>query len=134
MAELAWAGETEGLVHAAVIHYANGSSRLSRHDMDVLRQVAEVQKQDGAIVRVVGHASRGSAAANNVEAKIANFEIAYDRARKVADALIKLGVPEDLVFVASASDSQSAYSESTPNGAAANRRTEIYFEYDRSPA
>jgi len=134
MAELAWAGNLEGLLHAAVIYYANGSSRLSRRDREVLRQVAEVQKLDGAIVRVVGHASMGSSAADSVKVKIANFEIAYDRARAVADELIKLGVPEDRVFVASASDSQPAYSESTPNGAAANRRTDIYFENDRSPA
>lgn len=131
MAQLAWAGETEDLVHAAVIYYGNGSARLSRRDREVLRQVAEVQKQDNAVVRVVGHASLG---ANTAKAKITNFEIAYDRARAVADELIRLGVPEDQLFVASASDTEPAYSESTPNGAAANRRTDIYFEYQRSPA
>ena len=131
MAALAWAGGTDDLVHAAVIYYGNGSARLSRRDKEVLRQVAEVQKLDNVVVRVVGHASLGAVTA---KAKIANFEIAYDRARVVADELIRLGVPEDHVFVASASDTEPAYSESTPNGAAANRRTDIYFEYQRSPA
>lgn len=134
MAELAWAGNLDGLVHAAVIYYADGSARLSRHDRDVLRQVAEVQKTDGAIVRVVGHASQGGVSGDPVKAKIANFGIAYDRARRVADELIRLGVPSDRIFVASASDSQPAYSESTANGTRANRRTDIYFEYERAPA
>jgi outer membrane protein OmpA-like peptidoglycan-associated protein len=134
MAEFAWAGNLDGLVHAAAIYYASGSSRLSRADKKVLQQVAEAQKLDGAIVRVVGHASLGGVSGDPVKAKIANFEIAYDRARKVADELIRLGIPADRVFVASASDSQPAYSETTLNGARANRRTDIYFEYDRSPA
>ena len=134
MAQLAWAGDLDGLVHAAVIYYGDGSARLSRRDKEVLRQVAEVQKRENAIVRVVGHASLGAGTSDSAKAKIVNFEIAYDRARVVADELIRLGVPEDHVFVASASDTKPAYSESTPSGAAANRRTDIYFEYQRSPA
>ena len=134
MAALTWAGTLDGLVHAAVIYYASGSARLSQHDRNVLRQVAEAQKTEGAIVRVVGHASRGGGSSDPVKAKLANFEIAYDRARRVADELIRLGVPADRVFVASASDSQPAYSETTANGERANRRTDIYFELQRSPA
>ncbi len=134
MAQLAWAGDLDGLVHAAVIYYGNGSARLSRRDKDVLRQVAEVQKRENAIVRVVGHASLGAGSSDPAKTKIVNFEIAYDRARVVADELIRLGVPQDYLFVASASDTKPAYSESTPSGAAANRRTDIYFEYQRSPA
>lgn len=115
--------------HVAVIYYVYGSKRLSDHDRVVLSQVADQQRATGAVVRVVGHAS---ARANNddpVESKIANFTIALDRARIVATELTRLGVPANRIHVGSASDTQPAYSNSTPSGEAANRRTDIYLDF-----
>ena len=119
--------------HVAVIYYAYGSKRLSDSDRAVLAQVAAQQRANGAVVRVVGHASTRVDSADPVETKIANFSIAYDRAQVVASELIRLGVPADHVHVVSASDTQPAYSEATKRGEAANRRADIYLDvYGRS--
>ena len=118
-----------GSLHAAVIYYASGSTRLSRHDRSILNHVATEQAARGATVRVVGHSSRRTPNGDPVAARIANFEVAYHRAQVVAAELIRLGVPADRLLVSSAGDSQPAYSEVTANGEAANRRAEIYIEF-----
>lgn len=115
--------------HIAVIYYVYGSKRLSDNDRGVLAQVAEQQRATGAVVRVVGHASTPANSDDPVEAKIANFSIALDRARIVATELTKLGVPANRIHVGSASDDQPAYSNSTASGEAANRRTDIYLDF-----
>jgi outer membrane protein OmpA-like peptidoglycan-associated protein len=119
--------------HVAVIYYAYGSKRLSDSDRAVLAQVAAQQRANGAVVRVVGHASTRVDSDDPVKTKIANFSIAYDRAQVVASELIRLGVPANRVHVVSASDTQPAYSEATKRGEAANRRADIYLDiYGRS--
>ena len=115
--------------HIAVIYYVYGSKRLSDNDRAVLAQVAAQQRTTGAVVRVVGHASTPTNSDDPVEAKIANFSIALDRARVVATELTKLGVPANRIHVGSASDDQPAYSDSTASGEAANRRTDIYLDF-----
>jgi outer membrane protein OmpA-like peptidoglycan-associated protein len=115
--------------HIAVIYYVYGSKRLSDHDRAVLAQVAEQQHATGAVLRVVGHASTPANSDDPVEAKIANFAIALDRARIVATELTTLGVPANRIHVGSASDDQPAYSDSTASGEAANRRTDIYLDF-----
>jgi outer membrane protein OmpA-like peptidoglycan-associated protein len=126
-------GAVERLSHAGVIYYGHGSARLSESDKDVLRRIAEAWRAYGGTVRVVGHASGRGDSGDQIEAKIANFAIAHDRARIVADELIALGVPSDRVYVSSMADSDPAYSEATALGEAANRRTDIYLDFARRP-
>lgn len=116
----------DGAAHVGVIQYLHGSARLSTHDKAVLARIAEEQRARAAVVRVVGHASaraKGGAA----RAQVLNFRIALARARVVAHELARLGVPADRIIVESKADDDPAWSNSTPLGEAANRRTDIYL-------
>jgi outer membrane protein OmpA-like peptidoglycan-associated protein len=126
-------GTVEGSAHVGVIYYAYGSASLSENDKEVLTRIAEAWRAYGGTVRVVGHASGRGDSGEPVDAKIANFAIAYDRARFVAEELIRLGVPFDRIYVSSMADSDPAYSEATELGEAANRRTDIYLDFARPP-
>lgn len=125
--------DAQGASHVGVIYYAHGSARLSASDKDVLGRVAEAWRANGGTLRVVGHASGRADSGDPVEAKIANFAIALDRARGVADELARLGVPADRIYVSSMAESEPAYSETTELGEAANRRTDIYLDYAGPP-
>ncbi len=116
----------DGAAHVGVIQYLHGSARLSTHDKAVLARIAEEQRARAADVRVVGHASaraKGGAA----RAQVLNFRIALARARVVAHELARLGVPANRIIVESKADDDPAWSNSTPLGEAANRRTDIYL-------
>lgn len=116
----------DGAAHVGVIQYLHGSARLSTHDKAVLARIAEEQRARAAVVRVVGHASaraKGGAA----RAQVLNFRIALARARVVAHELARLGVPANRIIVESKADDDPAWSNTTPLGEAANRRTDIYL-------
>ena len=116
----------DGAAHVGVIQYLHGSARLSTHDKAVIARIAEEQRARAAVVRVVGHASaraKGGAA----RAQVLNFRIALARARVVAHELARLGVPANRIIVESKADDDPAWSNSTPLGEAANRRTDIYL-------
>ncbi|MDP6350782.1 MAG: OmpA family protein [Alphaproteobacteria bacterium] len=122
-------GATRQSMHAAVVYFGHSSARLSREDHEVLRQVAAAHSEYGGVVRVVGHASSRTRTNDIAEHKIANYEISVDRARAVAEELISLGVAKENLFVDAMADTMTQYSEATPMGEAANRRTDIYLDF-----
>lgn len=122
-------GGVQRSMHAGVIYFLHGSTGLSERDRQVLIAVVEAHRANGGSVRVVGHASQRTDSADTVKSKIANFGIAYDRARVVAQALTRLGVPADRIYISSMSDQAPAYSEATVQGEAANRRADIYLDF-----
>jgi outer membrane protein OmpA-like peptidoglycan-associated protein len=113
----------------AVIYFADGSANLSGRDLQVLGQVAALQRQYGGVLRVIGHASSRTGAMDIARHKLANFNVSLARANNVADALMRAGVPGRFLYVGAASDSQPVYLEIMPTGEAGNRRTEIYLDY-----
>ena len=99
---------------------------LARLTGEEQSRIAEEQRARAADVRVVGHASaraKGGAA----RAQVLNFRIALARARVVAHELARLGVPANRIIVESKADDDPAWSNTTPLGEAANRRTDIYL-------
>jgi len=119
---------TTGAVPATVIYFAHGSSSLNGTDLARIRQVAQVFRQQGGSVRVVGHASLRTGDMDPVSRQSANLEISWQRAQAVADALRRQGVPGERVTTTAVSDSQPLYFEVMPSGEAGNRRVEIYLE------
>jgi len=113
----------------AVVYFGDGSSGLSGQDIQVLGQVAALQRQYGGVVRVIGHASSRTGATTITRHKLANFNVSLARANNVAEALMRAGVPGRFLYVGAASDSQPVYYEIMPTGEAGNRRTEIYLDY-----
>ena len=111
----------------ATIHFGHSSSKLDDRDKSVIAQVASAQRQNGAEIVVVGHASGRTQQLDKVEHELANFRISLARANRVAEQLIAMGVAREKVLVEAFADGSPVYSETMPTGEAGNRRAEIYF-------
>ena len=114
---------------AASLFFKTGSARISKRDRKKLREVAALQRQHGATLRIVGHASSRTRDLDPVKHQIANFRISVDRAHAVARALLRLGVPAGKLNIGAKSDQERVFYEFMPAGESGNQRTEIYIEY-----
>jgi outer membrane protein OmpA-like peptidoglycan-associated protein len=121
-AQLAGVGQAIGYVY-----FNNGSSQLSAADQQVLQQVVQLQRIQGGVLRIVGHASQRTGNMDALAQNQVNRRVSLARATAVAQALVGMGVQPMLVQVAAAGDGQTLYSESTPAGEAGNRRAEVYL-------
>ena len=110
-----------------VIYFRDGSAKLSSDDRKVLKQIAEMHRSYGGVVRVVGHASMRTGSMDLASHQQANQRISEARARAVARQLRRYGVPEMAIQISAAGDTQPVYSEVMPTGEAANRRAEVYL-------
>jgi outer membrane protein OmpA-like peptidoglycan-associated protein len=109
------------------VYFANGSSRLSAADRQVLQQVAQLQRMQGGVLRIIGHASARTGNMEALDQQQVNHDVSMERATAVARALVEYGVQPILVQVAAAGDDQTLYAETTPAGEAGNRRAEVYL-------
>jgi len=109
------------------VYFGNDSSNLSAADRRVLRQVAQLQRVQGGVLRIVGHASQRTGNLDALAQDEINRRVSLARATAVARALVNMGVAPTLVQVAAAGDNQTLYAESTPAGEAGNRRAEVYL-------
>lgn len=121
-------GQVKSL-QVGTIYFEDGSSQLSSRDISVLEAVTQVARQTGGRVRVVGHSSMGARTADPERREAANFQMSLKRANAVAGALVRRGIPADRVEVIAQGDKEPVYAETTPTGAAYNRRTEIFIDY-----
>jgi outer membrane protein OmpA-like peptidoglycan-associated protein len=118
-----------GPIQVAVIQFGRMSSGLGGNDYAVLAKVAQIQRTNGATVRVVAHSDQ-DATASSVEALArGNFEVSRRRALAVANQLVQLGVPVDRIVAEAASDGEPVYQTNTARGVAANRRAEIFVDF-----
>jgi len=111
----------------ATILFGNGSDNLDRLDRKILGEVVLLHKQRGGMVRVVGYSSSRTRNMDPVRHAMVNYKLSADRANMVAAALVRGGIPADMLLVDSRSDTMPLYSESMPSGEAGNRRAEVYF-------
>ncbi|SOD98009.1 OmpA family protein [Caenispirillum bisanense] len=111
----------------AVIHFGFGSTALTARDRQVIRQVADLQARQGGFVRVVGHSSRFTADMPQERHMLVNFETSVARADAVAEALVREGVPHEVLETAAVGSSQPVYQEVMPSGQVGNQRVEIYL-------
>ena len=110
-----------------LIYFRDASAKLSSDDRKVLKQIADLQRANGGMVRVVGHASMHTGTMDIARHQQANQRISEARANAVARQLMKYGVPREAIQAAAAGDTQPLYSEVMPSGEAANRRAEVYL-------
>ncbi len=113
----------------ATILFPNGSSKLSKYEINILRNLAKRQKSRGGILKIIGHASSRTANLGPIRHKFVNFNISSDRALAVKTALVRLGASANRIEVAAVSDTMPKYRENMPNGEAGNRRAEIFLIY-----
>jgi outer membrane protein OmpA-like peptidoglycan-associated protein len=118
----------------AVVYFSNGSSRLSARAMEVLRQAAQIQRQWGGRLSVVGHASSRTAVVSYAQHMAINQRLSQARANAVARALVRLGTASDAIGVSAVGSERPIFDESMPTGEAGNRRVEIYLVGASVPA
>ena len=111
----------------ATIIFAHSSYDLDQRDMEVLRQVARVQRQYGGNLVVVGHSSGRTLQIDPLQNRIVNFQLSLHRANAVALALTRFGVSPENVLVEARGALQPIYLESMATGEAGNRRAEVYL-------
>jgi outer membrane protein OmpA-like peptidoglycan-associated protein len=113
---------------AAVIRFATGSARIGSQDRRAIQRAYQAYRARGGRIHVMGHASSRTRNMDRVRHQLANFQISYDRAKAVADELVRLGVDPSVIVVNAMSDQHPAFFEVMPAGEAGNRRAEIFFE------
>lgn len=116
-------------MQVAVIQFGPKSSELKGNDYAILARVAQIQRTNGAAVRIVAHAAQDAEGSSVAALARDNFEISRQRALVVANALVRLGVPNDRIVAEAASDQEPAYETNTARGIAANRRAEIFVDF-----
>ena len=107
----------------ATIGFPAGGSKVL--EIQQLRDAVSAQKSTGAVLRVVGHASRDGGSLGSRQ--VANFRTSMERAEAVARALLDLGVPASRIMVDARGDNDLADPVNPTSGV--NRRVEIYLEY-----
>ncbi len=118
-----------GSFQVATIQFGNGSANLTGEDKRILREVLSIHKQQGGVIRIVGHASSRTRDMTPSQHQRVNMGVSLSRADKVAREMLKMGMPGDRLYVGGVSDNQPLYQEVMPSGEAGNRRTEIFVDY-----
>lgn len=119
-----------GMAPVAVVLFSGNSSGLNAAGRAQVRAAVAAYKARGrrGYIRVVGHSSSRTGPMSLVRHMEANFKVSQARAKSVARALIRAGVPADKVLVDAVGDSQPVYRESMPSGEDGNRRAEIFLQ------
>jgi outer membrane protein OmpA-like peptidoglycan-associated protein len=116
------------MLEIAVVQFGRSSSGLDGTSLTVLRDVASIQRSQGGVIRIVGHASADSVSQDPDRAKQDAYGISLARANAIARQLAALGVPRNQIVVEAAADDQPQYAPTTSTAVAANRRAEIYID------
>ena len=110
---------------AQAIFFGHGSSRLSKNDIEIIKNIANKAITTDAVVHVKGHASMRTRNMDPIQHALANFNISIKRANAVAKALINHGVPAGRLIIDAVGASEPVSTEAMPSGERANRRAEI---------
>ncbi|MBR2299364.1 MAG: OmpA family protein [Alphaproteobacteria bacterium] len=114
---------------ASTLYFADGSAALSAKDQKELKQLACFAKEKNAKLEVYGYASSRTKDTDIPTHKLINFNVSYERAKNVANFLIKNGVKAQNIVFEALSDSNPVYSEAMPLGEKLNRRAEVLVSY-----
>lgn len=109
----------DGSLQVAVIQFGPSSTGLDGVDAAVLARVAEIQRDNGGTVRIVAHAAQDRD----------NLDVSRRRALAIAQELRRLGVPTSRMVAEAAADAEPIYQTSTARGLAANRRVEVFMDF-----
>ena len=112
-------------IGAQTIFFGHGSSRLSKKDLEIIKNIANEAITTNAVVHVKGHASMRTRDMDPIQHALANFNISIKRANAVAKALITHGVPAGRLIIDAVGASEPVSTEAMPSGERANRRAEI---------
>ena len=112
----------------AIVTFDQGSAKLTSRARRIIREVAEMQRQRGGRLHIVGHSSSWTRDMNLVRHNMINFGLSLDRANVVARELLQLGITGHDLTIGALSDSRPLFFEVMPSGEAGNRRVELYLD------
>jgi OOP family OmpA-OmpF porin len=114
--------DVHGLTICAVedINFTSGQSTITEDSIVYLKQVANILIETGLFVEVRGHT-------DNVGRDADNLELSKERAKAVADYLVRRGVPQDKIVYQYYGESRPLVSNDTPEGRKLNRRVEFHL-------
>ncbi len=113
---------------AGHIYFPYGSATIGDKDRKLLRRILARYRLRGGSIRVVGHASGQFGVSDPMRRNLDSFEVSLRRANLVASEIMALGVPRDRILIEAVGDREPLEPESARNGAAGNRRAEIFLE------
>ena len=111
-----------------MIYFGHGSANLSGRDMQILQQVASLQRYQSRGLRIVGHSSARTGFVDQQRHEAANRTMSLRRANVVASELVRLGADQNRIRIDGQGAAQPVYHEFMPTGEAGNRRVEIFLE------
>jgi len=111
-----------------LIYFQHGSAHLSGRDMQILQQVAALQRYQSRGLRIVGHSSARTGFVDQQRHEAANRTMSLRRANVVASELVRLGADQSRIRIDGLGAAQPIYHEFMPTGEAGNRRVEIFLE------
>lgn len=111
-----------------LIYFGHGSALLSGRDMQILQQVAALQRYQNRGLHVIGHASARTGFVDQQQHETANRTMSLRRANAVASELVRLGADQSRIRINGLGAAQPVYHEFMPTGEAGNRRVEIFLE------
>lgn len=111
-----------------LIYFGHGSAHLSGRDMQILQQVAALQRYQSRGLRIVGHSSARTGFVDQQRHETANRTMSLRRANVVASELVRLGADQNRIRIDGLGAAQPVYHEFMATGEAGNRRVEIFLE------
>lgn len=102
---------------ATPFNFGSGSARLSRDERNAIDAMAEKLAGSNIPLVIVGHA--------DTQKGMDNWDLSYRRAKAVAARLIRKGVSAEMLTVAGRGEFDPIGDNSTREGRAENRRTEL---------
>lgn len=115
---------------AAVLYFPGDIVTLNSKAQELVRDVVARFRDAGGqgMIRVVGHASSRTPDMPVEKHLALIYKKSETRAKAVAAALRRAGVPAEKITVEAVGDSQPVYYESMPKGEDGNRRVEIFLQ------
>lgn len=102
--------------------FERGSAELRPTAHEALRQLAEIVKSEGIMIRIEGHTDNVPI---QTERFPSNWELSVARAASIVKFMTEVGVPPEKMSISGYADSHPIASNNTDQGRAMNRRTEI---------
>lgn len=106
-----------------LIYFAHGSAALSATAQQVIASVAA--SQPAGLITVEGHASHRAAVKDPQQRVEVNYRMSMKRAMAVTKALIKKGIPPEMIKTTALGDTSPAVPEVDKDSEALNRRVAI---------
>ena len=112
----------------AIVAFGKGSSKLMGNARRIIREVAELQRDRGGNLYVIGHSSSPTVIMHSVRNNMKNFGLSLERAKTVARELLRLGLKSNMVSIGAMPNSRLLKLDRKPLGQTENHRVEIFLE------